>query len=44
MNKSIIRYILGWVLVLEGILLLLPCLVALIYREQCGWYYYPQRK
>ena len=24
MNKSIIRYILGWVLVLEGILLLLP--------------------
>ena len=39
MNKSIIRYILGWVLVLEGILLLLPCLVALIYREQCGWYF-----
>lgn len=39
MNKSIIRYILGWVLMLEGMIMLLPCLVAVIYREQCGWYF-----
>ncbi len=33
MNVSIIRYILGYVLKIEAILLLLPCLVAVIYRE-----------
>ena len=36
MNSSIIRYILGYVLKMEGVLLLLPCLVALIYREAVG--------
>ncbi len=36
MNYSIIRYIIGWVLVLEAIFMLLPCLVAVIYREQSG--------
>ena len=36
MNYSIIRYIIGWVLVLEAIFLLLPSLVALIYQEKCG--------
>lgn len=39
MNSSIIRYILGSVLKIEAILLLLPCLTALIYREQTGSYY-----
>lgn len=33
MNVSIIRYILGHVLKLESILLLLPCLVSILYRE-----------
>lgn len=37
MNTSIIRYVLGQVLKVEGILMLLPCLVALIYREQSGF-------
>ncbi len=36
MNSSIIRYILGYVLKMEGILMLFPCLVALIYREKVG--------
>ena len=39
MNSSIIRYILGQVLKIEGILMLLPCLVALIYQESVGFYY-----
>ena len=41
MNKSIIRYILGWVMLLEGVLMGLPCLVALIYREESGLYFLP---
>ena len=39
MNSSIIRYILGGVLKIEGILMLLPCLVAVIYREREGGCY-----
>lgn len=39
MNRSIIRYILGHVLKIEGILLLLPCLIAVLYRETTGLYY-----
>lgn len=39
MNRSIIRYILGQVLKLESAFLLLPCIVALIYRESQGIYY-----
>lgn len=39
MNGKIIRYILGFVLKIEGILLLLPSLIALIYRESEGIYY-----
>ncbi len=39
MNFSIIRYILGWVLKLEGAFLLLPCLTALIYQEKEGFVY-----
>lgn len=39
MNSSIIRYILGQVLKIEGLLMMLPCVVALIYRENEGFYY-----
>lgn len=41
MNSSIIRYILGSVLKTEAVLLLLPCIVALIYTEQEGLWYLP---
>lgn len=40
MNRSMIRYILGYVIRIEGALLLLPCIVALIYREYEGMYYW----
>ncbi|MDO4286659.1 MAG: TrkH family potassium uptake protein [Eubacteriales bacterium] len=39
MNHSIIRYILGHVLRVEGLLLLLPCLIAVYYSEATGWYF-----
>lgn len=39
MNTSVIRYILGSVLKLEGVLLLLPCVVAVIYQETSGFYF-----
>lgn len=39
MNGSIIRRILGYVLVLEGVLMLLPCIVALCYKESQGIYF-----
>lgn len=34
MNRSMIRYILGWVLNIEALLMMLPALVAVIYRER----------
>jgi len=34
MNISIIRYILGHIIKLEGLFMLLPCVIAIIYREQ----------
>ena len=34
MNVSIIRRILGYVLILEAVMLILPCIVALIYGEE----------
>lgn len=37
MNSSMIRYILGQVLRIEGILMLLPCIVAAIYQEKEGF-------
>ena len=40
MNYSMIRYILASVLGFEGIFLLLPSAVALIYREQKGFLYF----
>ena len=37
MNRSMIRYILGHVLLIEAVLMLLPCLVAVIYHENAGF-------
>ena len=34
MNSSIIRFVLGYVLKMEAVLMLLPCIVAVLYREQ----------
>ncbi len=39
MNRSIIRYILGWVIFVEGAFMLLPWIIALIYRERCGYWF-----
>ena len=39
MNSSMIRVILGHVLKIEAAFLLLPCLIALIYREEEGYIY-----
>lgn len=39
MNTSIIRYILGQVMKVEAILMLLPCIIAVIYGESEGWSY-----
>lgn len=39
MNRSIIRYILGWVLTIEGLLMLSVCAAALWYQEAQGWIY-----
>lgn len=39
MNNSVIRYILGYVLKIEAILLLPSCIVALIYQEKAGYYH-----
>ena len=33
MNKRLISYILGWVMLIEGACMLLPTMVALVYRE-----------
>ena len=37
MNKSIILYIVGWILMLEAAFLLLPLATALIYQETAGF-------
>lgn len=39
MNTSMIRYIVGYILKIETLFMLLPCLVAVIYQEQEGFYY-----
>ena len=36
MNRTMIIYILGCILKTEGVLMALPCLVALIYHESQG--------
>ncbi len=37
MNYKMIRYIVGSLLMVEGVLLLLPAVTALIYKEFCFW-------
>ena len=39
MNNAMIRYVLGRVIEIEALLLLLPCLIALIYQEKEGFIY-----
>lgn len=39
MNYSIIRYIICRVLEFQALFLLLPCIVAIIYKEEAGWAY-----
>jgi len=39
MNKSIIVYILGWILIIEAAFMLPSCIVALIYSEPEGWWF-----
>ena len=39
MNSSVIRYILGYVLQIEALLLLLPFIISIIYSEPEGFYY-----
>lgn len=39
MNRSVIRFILGNILKIEGILMTLPCIIALIYGEKEGFSY-----
>ncbi len=39
MNYSIVRYVLGHILLVEGALMLLPCIVAAIYGEREGFAY-----
>lgn len=39
MNRSIIQYILGYVLIIEGILFFIPCITALFYWEKEGFCY-----
>ena len=39
MNKKIIIYVLGWILNIEAVFMLPPCVVALIYKETSGiWF------
>ncbi len=40
MNYAIIRYIMCWVLQAEGIFMLLPCVVAVVYGESSGWAFF----
>ena len=39
MNSSIIRFVLGNVLKVEAVLMLLPCIVAVLYQERTGFAY-----
>lgn len=39
MNRSVIQYILGYVLIIEGILFSIPCITALVYLEKEGFCY-----
>ena len=37
MNFKAVIYILGWILNIEAVFLVLPCITALIYRETKGF-------
>lgn len=37
MNYPMIRYVLAWVLRVEGAIMALPCLIALVFHEQTGF-------
>ena len=39
MNFPIIRYVLGYVLKIQALFLLLPCITSLIYQEKEGFAY-----
>lgn len=39
MNKKIIIYLLGWILNIEAAFMLLPCVVAFLYKEISGFYF-----
>lgn len=39
MNGAIIIYILGCVLKIEAVLMLFPCVVAVVYQESTGWWF-----
>ena len=39
MKSSIIPYVLGYVLKVEAVLMLLPCIVAVLYQERTGFDY-----
>ena len=39
MNFNMVRYFLGWILRIEAVIMLIPCIIALIYQEQSGWYF-----
>ncbi len=39
MNIRMILYFLGWVMNIEAVLMLLPCMTALIYQESCGLWF-----
>lgn len=39
MNSGIIIYMLGWIMNIEALFLLIPCLTAAIYRESIGFCY-----
>ncbi len=39
MNYAIIVYILGWIIRVEGVFLVLPCIVSLVYHEPAGIYF-----
>lgn len=36
MNKSIILHVIGWILTIEALFMVLPCIVAILYQEQSG--------
>jgi len=39
MNIRMISYFLGWILGVEGVLMMLPCIVAVVFREYNGIYF-----